>query len=44
VGGDPVMGDMISKVRRTCQICGAGEDVAELRPGIMVRPAIGELI
>jgi uncharacterized membrane protein len=28
---------------RICQICGAG-GISELRPGIMVRPAVGELI
>ncbi|MEN6474018.1 MAG: DUF1003 domain-containing protein [Syntrophaceae bacterium] len=28
---------------RVCQICGAGVN-AELRPGVMVRPAVGELI
>jgi len=31
------------KAGRSCQICGAGAD-AELRPGVMVRPAVGELI
>jgi uncharacterized membrane protein len=30
-------------VSRVCQICGAGVN-AELRPGVMVRPAVGDLI
>ncbi len=28
---------------RACQICGAGPH-SELRPGVMVRPEVGELI
>ena len=33
-----------NKENRTCQICGIGSIAAELRPGVLVRPDVSELI